>query len=142
MGPDLGLLELIRWFTVTFPSTAEYTSIMMPMIIFGFSIVNIFSNILPTPGDKYQVPELDDIETELDGVHSVLRVLAKMSRRLTILANRVVGSRVYVWFYNATKLCAKILRRLKGGTDGESKPITKPKPFKFIEKIKRHNDND
>lgn len=141
MGPDLGMVELIRWISMMFPSMSEYTTIFTPIFIVGVTIMNMFSNILPEPGTTYPVPSVRDIDAELKDKGRIVYRLIRLSRWLTINVNRLVSTRFYRWFYKSTKACAKILLRIKGGNSGKIRAITKPKPFKVKPFHRKDNDD-
>lgn len=132
MGADLGIIEIVHWVTVLFPSLSEYAKIITPLFVITVSVIGIFSNILPEPGDTYPVPCLTDIDSELKGHGRIIYRLTRISRQVTILMNKVICTKPYKWFYYTTVFCSTIITHLRGGElKSKFKPITKPKPYKM-----------
>ena len=141
MGSDLTLLDVLGWITHVFPSLTQYGKIILPAVLMLISVIGIFSNILPKPGDPYPVPDLDDINAELKGKGRITYYCVIITRRVTLGFNYLIRTKVYACFYTTTKVCSNLIARVKGHRESsEMVEITKPKPptFKRL-KMKRHD---
>lgn len=143
MGQDLGVVEIVHWMTYVFPSLSEYTKIIMPLLIFAISAIGVFSNVLPEPGTLYPVPQSEDLAAELHDKGWFVYRLTLLSRKLTILANKVVASKPYAWFHRFTEICSNLLSRVRGESlKSEDVKITIPKPHVIDMGIKEDPDSD
>ena len=142
MGPDLGIIEIVHWVTIMFPSLSEYTKIITPILVFTVSVIGIFSNILPEPGKTYPIPDIDDLDTELKDQGRIVYRLTRISRSVTIRVNKIISSTPYKWFHKTTTFCSNMINRLRGrGMKSSIMKITKPKPYKIdLDRLKDDKD--
>lgn len=132
MGQDMNIADLMSWLSNVFPSLSQYIKIVMPLLVMIVSVIGIFSDILPKPGDVYPVPDIQDIDAELKGKGRIVYRLVRISRYITTKINRVVISKPYEMFYRFTKICAVLLRKIKGQeATPDAVEITKPKPYRM-----------
>jgi len=137
MGQDFGIIDLINWLSLVFPSLTQYSKVIMPLIITGIGIISIFSNILPKPGEHYPIPPLDDLDVELKGKGRITYFMVRVTRFITISFNKFIDTRLYKIFFNTTSFCSVVIKKLKGhAATEEAVEITTPKPYVF-EKLKR-----
>jgi hypothetical protein len=137
MGQDFGIIDLINWLSLVFPSLTQYSKVIMPMIITGVGIISIFSNILPKPGEHYPIPPIEDLDVELKGKGRVTYVMVRVTRFITITFNRFIDTWLYKAFFNMTNFCSVLIKKFKGhATNEEAVEISTPKPYVF-EKLKR-----
>ena len=130
MGLELGIIEIVHWLTMIFPSLAEYSKIIIPMVLFFVSVICIFSNILPEPGNSYPVPSVKDLGVEFQNKAKFVYKITWISRCITKRVNRIIHSKPYKWFYNFTTACSNMISLFKGGSKKlVYKEITKPKPY-------------
>ena len=148
VGVDLGIIEIVHWVTLIFPSLSQYTSIIVPVLVFTLSVIGIFSNILPSPGNTYPVPEKEDLYTELHAHSRFIYRMALITRQITLWVNRIICSKPYKWFYVTTEFCSILVNRLRGKRlKSSAMGITKPKPYQInLERLKdfrsRRNKKD
>lgn len=133
MGTDFGIVEVIQWVTYFFPSLSEYTTVLSPILVFIFSVVGVFSNILPEPGVTYPVPEISDIDSELKGRSRIIYRLTRIARWITIKVNAFICTSPYRWFHTGTTKVSHLIDRLKGGKKKVDGPttITPIEPYKM-----------
>lgn len=145
MGTDVGIVEVFQGLAYFFPSLAQYTTILSPILVFVFSAIGIFSNILPEPGSKYPIPDIEDIESELAGKGKLIYRMVLISRWVMITVNQIIDTKVYYWFHTFTDTCSKFVARLKGEVKAKKlSKITKPKPHQIDIKpiFDTHDDHD
>jgi hypothetical protein len=116
------LIPLVAsWLEHTFPSLAEYTKYVGPAFMILLSAVGVFTDLLPEPNHKYPVPDVTELEAELQGSAGFILKLAKFTRSLTVSVNWFIGTAVYGWFYNFTNKISNFLPRFGRKTPPQSK---------------------
>lgn len=129
---SFSIVELVHWMSILFPSFSQYTKIVTPLVVFGISVIGIFSNILPKPGELYPIPSLDDLAAELKDRSRLIYFITRISRKVSILTNKVIVTRPYKWFYLTTTFLSNLFNRLRGiKAKSGSISITQPKPYKI-----------
>lgn len=146
MGANPNIVELMNWLSLVFPSLAQYSKVMMPMIIAIIGVISVFSNILPKPGELYPLPTLEDLEIEMKGNGRFTYATAKISRSITIFVNKIIATKCYDYFFKITKFCSIVIKKVKGQA-GEEKAvgITTPKPYSFKrlrQRLNKEKDQD
>lgn len=137
MGADFNIVDLMNWLSLVFPSLAQYSKVIMPLIVTAVGIISIFSNILPKPGEHYPIPPMADLDIELKGSGRVIYVMVRTTRCITKLFNRFIDTWLYRVFYKTTSFCSVLIRKFKGQvTNEEAVEITTPKPYSF-KRLKR-----
>ena len=130
MGQGVSLATLISFIDYFFPSLSQYTKFVAPAIMFLFTAIGIFTNILPEPGHVYPVPNVTDLETELDGSGKFILKIAKLARNITIAVNWFIATTPYIWFYNATNTLTNIIYRFHfSASPPKNTGITPPQPY-------------
>lgn len=146
MGPNPNIVELMNWLSIVFPSLAQYSKVMMPMILAVIGIISVFSNILPKPGEHYPFPSMEDLDIELKGSGRFTYITAKVSRSVTIMINKIIDTRCYWLFYKITKFCSVVIKKIKGQvSEEEAVDISTPKPYSFQrlrQKLLKDKDKD
>lgn len=104
---------LSTWVTHKFPSLREYAEYVGPGLTVLFTFLGVFTNLLPEPGHKYAVPNVADLELQLQGGGKFIVRIAKMARTVVISINWFVGTSLYSGFYTVANKVSKILPKFK-----------------------------
>jgi hypothetical protein len=106
------VMMLASWLAKRFPSLQQYSEYVLPTFVFIATAFGIFTNMLPEPGHQYPVPDVAELEKELEGGGIIIR-FAKFTRRVVITINWFLNTIVYSWFYTATNKISTFLPKLK-----------------------------
>lgn len=143
MGTNIGAVEIVNWIILIFPSFSQYAKIVTPIFIFTVSVMGVFCNILPPPGNPYALPSLSDLNRELKGKGWVVYGMVKICFHVTVMVNRIVAGKPYMVFYKSTKKVADLINRLKGkNEDDMAVKITKPEHFDITAESILHTKSD
>ena len=128
---DVSIVQIIRWIVYFFPSFYDYAKIIAPILILSVSIAGVFMNIIPSPGQIYPVPSIEDIEIELKDKKLIYK-LTLLTRNITLKINYVIESKPYKWFYKIASFIYRIVNKIKGNSSKKTDiSITKPQVFKI-----------
>jgi hypothetical protein len=112
MDLSMVVMMLLSWITKKFPSLEQYTEYVIPIAIFSITAFGIFTNMLPKPGHKFPVPDVAELEKELQGGGGLIIRMAKFARTIVISTNWFLGTVIYSWFYNFTNRISTMLSKL------------------------------
>lgn len=132
MGSDIGTVEIVHWVSYIFPDLAEYLKIIIPTVVIVASVLGVLSNILPDPDFVYPVPDVDDIDIEMIDSGRVIYTVTRISRCVTLFANRIIRSKMYRVIFKVVQFFGRIVARLRGQSASSTMTkITEPKPYKI-----------
>jgi hypothetical protein len=101
------------WVSWMFPSLAEYTKYIGPILMGFVTGIGIFTNILPDPGHQYPVPDVTSLQAELQGSGGFILKIATFTRTTVVVANWFMATALYSGFYNTTNAVAGVLSKVK-----------------------------
>lgn len=111
MDLTLFIPMIVSWVDHTFPSLSEYTKYVGPGLMTLFTLLGIFTNMLPEPGHHYPVPDTTELENELKDHGGFIIRIAKFTRSIVIVVNWFLATVVYEWFYTTTNRITDMLPR-------------------------------
>lgn len=113
MDPTAILAIIGPWIVYLFPSSAQYVKYIGPALVGFATAVGIFTNLLPEPGHVYPVPDVKQLQAELEGNGGFILKIATFTRSLVIGINWFLATAVYAWFYNGTNRVSAVLAKVK-----------------------------
>lgn len=113
MDPTLAITSILTLIIKLFPSLSEYSQYIISGAITLVTLIGIFTNILPEPGHKFTVPDIEALEAELQGQANFILNIAKFTRNLVIIVNWFINTSLYKGFYNTTNAITKLLPWMK-----------------------------
>jgi hypothetical protein len=116
MDLSVFIVMIASWIEHRFPSLAEYTKYVGPALMMLISGVGIFTDMLPEPNHKYPVPDVTELQAELQGGAGFILKIATFTRSFTITVNWFIATAMYSWFYNFTNRVSAWIPRFRKKT--------------------------
>ncbi len=113
MDPTLAITSILTLIIKLFPSLSDYSQYIISTAIALITFIGIFTNILPEPGHKFTVPDVEALKIELQGQANFILNIAKFTRNLVVISNWFINTSLYKGFYNTTNAVTKLLPWMK-----------------------------
>lgn len=112
---------LVSWITHKFPSLSEYAEYVGPALMAFITFIGLFTNLLPTPGHTFPVPDVAALELQLEGGGKFILRIAKFARSIVVSVNWFITTALYSGFYTFMTKVSAFLPKFKKKTSDATK---------------------